>query len=64
MIIYFLTAYDDCILVEYPCIDEYCPPGFECYMYKPPADCVGCGLQRACRPFTTPQSPITQQKNN
>lgn len=58
-----LTAYDDCILVEYPCIDEYCPPGFECYMYKPSASCVGCGLQRACRPFTT-QTPAIPRTSN
>lgn len=55
-----LAAYDNCLLVDYPCQDEYCPPGFECYMYKPSDFCEGCGLQRACRPFTMPTTEVPQ----
>ncbi|XP_018320852.1 uncharacterized protein LOC108733982 [Agrilus planipennis] len=47
-------TYDNCQLVTYPCMEEYCPPGFECYMFQPSRFCQGCGLQKACKPFKDP----------
>ncbi|XP_075215217.1 uncharacterized protein LOC142321105 [Lycorma delicatula] len=39
-----------CTLVIHLCMERYCPPGFECYLYKPP-DCLGCEVVTNCRPF-------------
>ncbi|VEN56355.1 unnamed protein product [Callosobruchus maculatus] len=43
-----MATYQDCRVKQDLCLDAYCPPDEECYVYIPEG-CLGCGPIRACR---------------
>lgn len=53
-----ILVYADCRKVDDPCLDNYCPPDEECYIYHPDV-CEGCGPVRDCRSIPTPPEEVT-----
>ncbi|KAJ8891661.1 hypothetical protein PR048_004189 [Dryococelus australis] len=43
-------AYQNCEEKEDLCLENYCPPGFQCDTFQA-EDCEGCASQPVCKPF-------------
>ncbi|CAG9835047.1 unnamed protein product [Diabrotica balteata] len=48
-------TYSDCRVLSNQCIDFYCPPNEECYIYQP-EDCKGCASFPIC--INSPPAPL------
>lgn len=55
-----VLVFKDCRDIDDPCLNAYCPPDEECYIYQP-QDCDGCGPTKQCRSVEPPPEEVTDK---
>ncbi|CAH1996544.1 unnamed protein product [Acanthoscelides obtectus] len=58
-----MATYQDCRIKEDLCLEKYCPPSQECYVFIPEG-CLGCGPVAMCRSvFTSGEFHLPSTEN-